>query len=155
MQQIAYQIGAVFIACALVLLYSAFSKTFKFRGGGGIILGCGAAAIAFILWQHIPEIEFAMRSVDLPWNAAPKAAPQPPPPAPAPVAVQPKGPAKFHGTVREVPDPEPAEIAQPVQPPEPVEHYSPSEDSPYDSGIKRGLKHVGRIFHRKNTQPQP
>jgi hypothetical protein len=155
---IALEIGGTFLLAAL-LMYGTMTgllpRVFHARKPAGVVLVVLLAAVAFYYFG--PDLSPAWRAAIAP------AAPRPPavPKFPARSAESPKPRASAS---RPAPR---AEITILEDPPAPAPEIEPapeaaaadasrsaataaaplSNDSPYDSGIKRGIKRVGRLLH--------
>jgi|SRR5579875_140518 hypothetical protein len=169
MTSISFEVGAVFLLAAM-LLYGSLSGFLPraLHAGKAAPIGIGCCLLAYALYRTVPELPNLWRDADS------RPAPQISSPGPAiPPAAGPKrGRAAAPTTPRQqswktttvgdsIPPPQPAaEPADPSAdpspvPPAPSSSEPASPDDPYDSGIKRGIKRVGRFLHigGKNNRP--
>lgn len=161
-QNYVFGIGAIFFLAALLMFgtKSGFLPRFFHAGRTGPAI-LGALLVVGALLQYGPEIwdEFSsgLSSIvgigraaaprdspkDLPATRTPASAAAPP--KPAKQAVQ-HAPAAAP-VPTEVIVPEPVEVIRVAAPDEPVAVQTDSVDDPYDSGLKRAVKHAGRFLH--------
>lgn len=177
---VSYQVGAVFLLCAC-LMYGTLSGFFPrvLRGGKAAPLLIGLVLLGFVVYRFAPATVNNTVAPAVP--ASPRPAPKPAPvvthartpkrPAPQvrakmidqavpvapPAAVKPE-PVTPPPIAPVLPSPEPSPSAAPT-PSEDRASPRPADlsgdDDPYDSGLKRGIKRLGRFLHlvrKKETQ---
>jgi hypothetical protein len=152
---IAFEIGGVFLLAAL-LIYGTMGGFLPrvFHAGKPAGLAIFVLAIAGAVYYFSPEILSAWR--DFTASSLPSSPPKATPSlsdVPKVHPIKPRPAPQARTTVVEAP-PEAQPVPAPVSPvaiapaPDPpAPRAEASGDSPYDSGIKRGIKRVGRFLH--------
>jgi hypothetical protein len=175
MNSIAYEMGAVFLLAAMLMFGSAHGFIPRSLRNAGAPIVVGVLLVGFLTWRFGPDLWENARSNASPWFATSQPAPAEPSPsqpassqpapagkAPAPRPAKSVAPSVTGIVIREV-VPSPIELS-PTEPAPPVIVAGPITDkpievadakpapessgsSPYDSGVKRAVKSVGRFLH--------
>ena len=153
-QLLAYQVGGVFLLCALLMFGTVNGFGGRLRIGTSPLLAIVGALLLFLLYDYRADIETMWPSFNTPEQVAEPVIQQ----APAAAVVhtkshsaKPHQPEPWRGVVTEVePEPAPVVTAPAVEPPaapDPTNYLGPHENSPYDSKTKRAVRSVGRFLH--------
>jgi hypothetical protein len=179
MNSIAFELGAVFLLAGMLMFGSAHGFIPRSLRNIGAPILIGVALVGFLIWRFGPDLYATARSNAAPWFATSEFATSEPvqaEEAPATHPAKPVTPDAKAIVIREVVSP--AEAAPPpargvteksaekpiAQEPiaaKPVDEAAQkptpesSANSPYDSGVKRAVKSVGRFLHIGGKKEQP
>lgn len=182
MNSIAFELGAVFLLAGMLMFGSAHGFIPRSLRNIGAPILVGVALVGFLIWRFGPDLYAAARSNAAPWFATSESATSAPAQAEAaPAGPAPSGKAPAARPVKPVtPDAKAIVIREVVSPPEtappavtekPIAEEPVAEEpiadaaqkpapessasSPYDSGVKRAVKSVGRFLHIGGKKEQP
>lgn len=151
MQLFSYQIAGIFLLAAL-LMYGTIGGFAPrlLRDSRTLLMVAGAILVVFGLWKLSPQLSFDFLKSDSPVPAVSAPRPAATVPTPRRLAPKPESHRARVVVIQEVPrDPlprptdEPAESSGAID----VQRQERSGPDPYESGVKRGAKAVGRFLH--------